>query len=114
MEILPLFSGPFVFLDYVLPFVILLMSALILTGNFAVKTFFDRCGIGLYGRYVAGGVLAALGLALMTGLEAIATEALIALLIVLTVLIMYRGGSRKIALANLMVAAILIPVSTLR
>ena len=94
MEILPLFSGPFVFLDVALPFVILLMSALILTGNFAVKTFFDRSGIGLYGRYTSGGILAFLGLALTTGLEAVATQVLIALLIMLAVLATCRDWDR--------------------
>ncbi len=111
MAILPLFSGPFVFLDYALPFVLLLMSALILTGNFAVKSFFDRCGIGLHGRYGSGIALAFLGFILMTGLEALATQALIILLVMMAVVTIFRGGSRKMAMANLVVAAILIPVA---
>ncbi|ARP98452.1 hypothetical protein [Pseudorhodoplanes sinuspersici] len=111
METLSLLSGPFVFLDWALPFIVFLLAALILTGNFAVKSFFDRCGIGLYGRTLCGGLVAILGLALITGFEAIATEVLIAMLVILAAMAMRRGGSREIAAANLVLAAILIPVA---
>lgn len=113
METLSLLSGPFVFLDWALPFILFLIAALTLTGNYAIKSFFDRCGIGLYGRTICGGLLAALGLALVTSFESIATEVLIAMLVVLAAMAMRRGGSREIALANLVVAAILIPVAIL-
>jgi hypothetical protein len=111
VETLSLLRGPFVFLDWALPFVVFLTAALILTGNFAVKSFFDRCGIGLYGRTICGGLVAVLGLALITGFESIATQVLIAMLVVLAAMAMRRGGSREIALANLVIAAILIPVA---
>lgn len=113
VETLSLLSGPFVFLDWALPFIVFLIAALILTGNFAVKSFFDRCGIGLYGRTLCGGLIAALGLALIGGFEELATQILIAVLVVLAALAMRRGGSREIALANLVIAAILIPVAIL-
>ena len=111
METLSLISGPFVFLDWALPFILFLVSALILTGNFAFKIFFDRCGIGLYGRYLGGVFIALLGLALLIGFETIATEALIAMCIGLAVMAIVRGRSRQIALANLLLAAILIPLA---
>lgn len=113
MENFDLVSGPFVFLDWALPFILLLISALTLTGNFATKAFFDRCGIGLHGRYIFGAMIACLGLALMTGLESLATQALIVMLVVLAVMATRRGGSREVALANLVIAAILIPVAIL-
>lgn len=111
MEILSLLSGPFVFLDWALPFIVLLIAALILTGNFAVKSFFDRCGIGLYGRTLCGGLVAVLGVALITRFESTATAVLIVMLLMLAAMAMRRGGSREIAAANLVLAAILIPVA---
>ena len=111
METLSLLRGPFVVLDWALPFILFLVSALILTGNFAVKSFFDRCGIGLFGRTLCGGLIAVLGLALLAGFESIATQVLIAMLVVLAAMAMRRGGSREIAFANLVLAAILIPVA---
>ena len=110
METLSLLSGPFVFLDTALPFIMFLIAAVILTGNFAVKTVFDRCGLGLYPRYLTGAVVGALALALSTSFELIATQTLIVLLVGLAVMAV-RGGSRQIAVANLVVAAILIPVA---
>lgn len=111
METLSLLSGPFVVLDWALPFIAFLLAALILTGNFAVKSFFDRCGIGLYGRTLCGGLVAILGLALLTRFESIATAVLIAMLVIFAAMAMRRGGSREIAAANLVLAAILIPVA---
>ena len=111
METLSLLRGPFVVLDWALPFILFLVSALILTGNFAVKSFFDRCGIGLYGRTLCGGLVAILGLALLTRFESVATAALIAMLVILAAMAMRRGGSREIAAANLVLAAVLIPVA---
>lgn len=111
METLTLLRGPFVFLDWALPFVVFLTAALILTGNFAVKSFFDRCGIGLYGRTLCGGLVAILGLALLTPFESIATAALIAMLVIFAGMAVRRGGSGEIAAANLVLAAILIPVA---
>lgn len=111
METFSFVSGPFVFLDWALPFILFLVSALILTSNFATKTFFDRCGIGLHGRYFFGVMIVFLGVALMIGFEALATQALIVMLIALALLATRRGGSREVALANLAIAAILIPVA---
>ena len=111
METLSLLSGPFVVLDRALPFIVFLLAALILTGNFAVKSFFDRCGIGLYGRTLCGGLVAVLGLALLTRFESIATAVLIAMLVILAAMAIRRGVSREIAAANLVLAAILIPVA---
>lgn len=110
MEIPVFLSGPFLFLDKTLPFVLLLISALILTGNLAAKSVFDRCGLDFYPRYVCGAFIGVLGLTLITSFELIATQTLIALLVALAVMAV-RGGSREIALANLVVAAILIPVA---
>ncbi len=111
MEILSLLNAPFVALDNALPFVLLLISALILTGNFALKSFFDCCGISLYGRYLYGAAMVFLGAALLTGLELLATQVLIVLLIGLAVLATRRGGSREVALVNIVIAAILVPVA---
>jgi hypothetical protein len=110
VDILAIISVPFLFLDAALPIVLLLLSALTLTGNFAVKSFFDGCGLDLTGRYICGGLVGAAGLVLITGLSSChATTALIFMLTFLAGMAM-RGGARRIAAANITTAAALVPV----
>jgi hypothetical protein len=100
-------SGPFVVIDASLPIVLIITSALTLTGT---KSFFDRCGLGLTGRYLCGGLIGLCGLVLVTGLSSChATTALVLMLIVLAGMAM-RGGAERIAAANMVAAATLVAV----
>jgi hypothetical protein len=110
VDIITIFSAPFVVLDAVLPVILLLVSALTLTGNFAIKCFFDGCGLDLRGRYLCGAAIGISGLVLITGLSSChATTALIFMLTFLAGMAM-RGGARRIAAANIATAATLVPV----
>jgi hypothetical protein len=110
VDIIAVFSGPFVVIDAALPLTLIIISALILTGNFAAKSFFDRCGLNLAGRYLCGGLIGIFGLVLITGLSSChATTALILVLTFLAGMAM-RGGAGRIAAANMIAAATLVPV----
>lgn len=110
MNLIDVLSGPFIVLDAALPTILLLLSALTLTGNFAIKCFFDGCGLDLTGRYVCGALVGLAGLVLATGLSSChATTALIFMLTFLAGMAM-RGGARRIAAANITTAAVLVPV----
>ncbi|MFN3347664.1 hypothetical protein [Pseudorhodoplanes sp.] len=96
--------------ELVLPYLYLFMALTILAGNFAVKSFFDACGLDLYGRTLCGIAFAVCGLTLLTGLSTChATTAVIALLIFLAGMAL-RGGARQIAAINIGAAAALTPV----
>src|SRR5262249_50503415 len=108
--IIEVLSSPFVVLDAALPFILFLVSALTLTGNFAVKCFFDSCGLNLAGRYLCGVLIGVAGLVLITGLSSChATTALIFMLAFLGGMAL-RGGARRVAAANIATAATLVPV----
>jgi hypothetical protein len=93
-----------------LPAIYLLFSLMTLSGNFAIKSFFDGCGLDLYGRNLCGGALGAAGLVLVTGLSSChATTAMIAMFIFLAGMAL-RGGARQVAAINVGVAAALAPV----
>jgi hypothetical protein len=110
VDVVAIFSGPFLVIDASLPIVLIITSALTLTGNFAAKSFFDRCGLGLTGRYLCGGLIGLCGLVLVTGLSSChATTALVLMLIVLAGMAM-RGGAARIAAANMVAAATLVAV----
>jgi hypothetical protein len=110
VDIVAILSGPFVILDAALPYILLFLSVLTLTGNFAVKCFFDGCGVDLTGRYVCGALIGVSGVVLVTGLSSChATTALIFMLTFLAGMAM-RGGARRIAVANMATAATLVPV----
>jgi len=111
VTILSFLISPFLFIDVALPFILFLLAALTLAGNFAIKSVFDRCGVGLQGRTLCGFLMAFLGIALMTGYEARATEGLIAFVVVLGALAMRRSGFQQVTLASLMIAAFLVPVA---
>jgi hypothetical protein len=97
-------------LEAVLPAVFLLFALMTLTGNFAIKRFFDGCGIDLHGRYLCGAAAGVSGLVLATGLSSChATTAMIALSVFLAGMAR-RGGANRIAILNLGVAAMLTPV----
>lgn len=111
MNILSWLSTPFVLLAAILPLLLLLACAVIITGNLAAKRFFDSCGVDLTWRYVGGAFIGLCGLALMVRLSSFhATIAIIVLLIVLAGAAL-RSGSTRVAAANLTAAAILIPVA---
>jgi hypothetical protein len=110
VDIIAVLSGPFIVLDAALPFILLLVSTLTLTGNFAIKCFFDSCGLDLTGRYLCGALIGVAGLVLVTGLSSChATTALIFMLTFLGGMAL-RGGARRVAAANIMTAATLVPV----
>jgi hypothetical protein len=110
VDIVAVLSGPFVVIDAALAVTLIIISALILTGNFAAKSFFDRCGLNLAGRYLCGGLIGLFGLVLVIGLSSChATTALILMLTFLAGMAM-RGGARRIAAANMVAAATLVPV----
>jgi hypothetical protein len=110
VDIVAVLSSPFVVIDTVLPGALIIISVLILTGNFAAKSFFDRCGLDLAGRYLCGGLIGMSGLVLTTGLSSYhATTALILMLTFLAGMAM-RGGARRVAAAILVAAAMLVPV----
>jgi hypothetical protein len=110
VDIVTALSGPFVVIDAVLPVTLIVISATILTGNFAAKSFFDRCGLDLAARYLCGALIGLFGLVLVTGLSSChATTALILMLTFLAGMAM-RGGAKRIAAANMIAAATLVPV----
>lgn len=93
-----------------LPGVYLVLSLATLSGNFAIKCFFDRCGLDLYGRTLCGIAFAVCGLVLLTGLSSChATTAIIAMLVFLAGMAL-RGGAPKVAAINAGAAAVLAPV----
>ena len=96
--------------ELALPYLYLFLALAILAGNFAIKSFFDACGLDLYGRTLCGIALAVCGLTLLTGLSTChATTAVIALLIFLAGMAL-RSGARQIAAINIGAAAALAPV----
>jgi hypothetical protein len=114
VDILSWLSTPFVLLDAILPLLLLVAGAVVVTGNLAAKRFFDSCGVDLNWRYAGGLFIGLCGLALMVQLSslqaAVATIAVIILLTVLAGAALWRG-SRHVAALSLTTAAILIPVA---
>lgn len=93
-----------------LPAVYFVLSLMTLSGNFAIKSFFDGCGVDLYGRTWCGCALGVAGLVLLTGLSSChATTAMIAMFIFLAGMAL-RGGARQVAAINVGAAAALAPV----
>lgn len=114
MEIVSSFSDSVLTLETAvensLPYVYLLVAIATLSGNFAIKSFFDNCGLGLYGRTLCGIGFAAAGLVLLTGLSSChATTAIIAMLMVLAGMALH-SGARRIAAMNASAAMALAPV----
>lgn len=97
-------------LENTLPFVYLLFAVAALSGNFAIKSFFDRCGLDLYGRTLVGVAFAGCGLVLLAGPAfSHVTIAIIAMLIVLAAMALRRGALQAAAI-NFGLAVVLAPV----
>lgn len=93
-----------------LPPVYLLFAFAALSGNFAIKSFFDKCGLELCGRTLCGISVAACGLALLAGPAfSHATIAVIVMLIALATMAL-RRGAHQVAAINAGFAAALAPV----
>ncbi len=93
-----------------LPVLLLLLSLMTLTGNFAVTTLFDQSGLGLTGRTICGLGLGAAGLLLAAGLiPSYATIAVIAMASLLAVSAFLRGAN-QVARINIATAAMLVTV----
>ncbi|MGV3633678.1 MAG: hypothetical protein ACO1NY_04965 [Pseudorhodoplanes sp.] len=97
-------------LENSLPAIYIVLSLMTLSGNFAIKSFFDSCGLDLYGRISCGLAIGIAGLVLATGLSSChATTAMIAMFIFLGGMAL-RGGARQVAAINVGAAAVLAPV----
>lgn len=110
MDLVEVLRFPFEFLDTILPTLLLLLSILILTRNFALTTFFKECGVNLAGQTTCGVAIGLSGIVLITGLSSChATTALIFMFAFLAILAL-RQGSGRIAMTNASTSAVLVPV----
>lgn len=97
------------------PFVLLIAAIATLTGNFAAKRFFDRCGLRLRPRYWTAAGLGAAGLVLFAGFgRQHASTILIATLLILALLAWRAGSRRQSAVLTVLATALLAVVITAR
>ena len=97
-------------LDSALPYLLLLASACILTGNHLARSFLMACGLAFRARQAAGVAFALAAAAMLVGLTSChATTALIVFLFALSANAVRLGVLRNAA-ASALAAFVLIPV----
>lgn len=96
--------------DQVLPYLLVPVSLLVLTGNFAARRFLETAGFTSRQRQATGWFLAACSAAMLTGLTSCHATTLIIMLLSLIAVLAWRRGGRGQAYGSAATAGMLLPL----
>lgn len=105
-----MFLDAVMLLDAALPYLLVPIALLILTGNFAARSFLEAAGFNLRKRQATGLFLAAASAAMLTGITSCHATTLIIMLLALVSMTSWRRGGRREAFGSAVAACVLVPL----
>jgi hypothetical protein len=97
-------------LDAALPYLLMPIALLVLTGNFATRCFLEAAGFSLRQRQATGLFLATASAAMLTGITSCHATTLVIMLLGVMSMTAWRLGSRRQAFGSAAAACLLVPL----